>query len=250
MGESTDEGVAWRIEPLRAWFAGSLGESLQALEAHRLREILAGLPGTFGVQLGWLSRRDLLESSPTAVHVLVDQEAGPVGPQFVQGCPEALPLDSKSVQLVLMPHSLDVSGAPHQLLREAHRVLVPEGHVVILGFNAMSLWGLSCLLRTRSARPPWCGEWIGARRLRDWLSLLDFELTQGAMLYYRPPLKRQRWMDKLFFLERMGDRWWPMGAAVYILVAKKRKPGLTPIMPALRRGRIRRLTQPAEAHYG
>lgn len=250
MGESTDEGAGDRIDLLRGWFSGSLGESLQALEAHRLREILAGLPGTFGLQLGWLGRRDLLEASPTAVHLLIDLEEAPAGPQFVQGRPESLPLDTKSVQVVLLPHALEVSEAPHQLLREVHRVLVPEGSVVVLGFNPISLWGLSCLLQGRAARPPWCGEWIGMRRLRDWLSLLDFEVTQGSLLYYRPPLRRQRWMDRLFFLERMGDRWWPLGAAVYVLVAKKRTPGLTPVLPALRRSRVRRLSQAAGAPYG
>ena len=250
MGESMDEGVAENINRLRVWSEGALGESLQALEAHRLREILPVLPGTFAVQLGWFGRRDLLESSPTAVHLLIDPQRAPPGPQFVQGLPEALPLDSRSVQVVLLPHTLDISSSPHQLLREAHRVLVPEGHVVIIGFNAMSLWGLPCLLGKRHTRPPWCGEWIGMRRLKDWLSLLDFELTHGSMLYYRPPLKRQRFMDRLFFLEHIGDRWWPLAAAVYVVVAKKRTPGLTPIAPALRRARVRALSQPAGARYG
>ncbi len=250
MGESTDEGEDARIDRLRAWFAGSLGESLQAIEAHRLREVLPALPGTFAVQCGWLGRRDLLESSPTAVHVLVDPQPAANGPQWVAGRAEALPFDSKSVQVMVLPHSLDVSAAPHQLLREAHRALVPEGHIVILGFNTASLWRVPCLVRRPAARPPWCGGWIGVRRLRDWLSLLDFELTQGVMLYYRPPLRRQRWMDRLFFLERMGDRWWPLGGAVYVLVAKKRVAGVTPILPALRRARVRTVSQPAGARYG
>ena len=250
MGESTDEGAEARIERLRAWFGGPLGESLQAIEGHRLREVLPALPGTFAVQCGWLGRRDLLESSPTAVHLLVDSEPAAQGPQWVAGRAEALPFDSKSVQVVVLPHSLDVSEAPHQLLREAHRVLVPEGHIVILGFNAISLWRLPCLVRRRAHRAPWCGDWIGVRRLRDWLSLLDCELTHGAMLYYRPPLARQGWMDRLFFMERMGDRWWPLGGAVYMLVAKKRVAGVTPIRPTLRRSRVRAVSQPAGARYG
>ncbi len=250
MGESTDESVEARAARLREWFKGALGESLQALEAHRLREILPALPGTFAVQCGWFGRRDLLESSPTAVHLLVDPQPAMNGPQWVAGRAEALPFDSKSVQVVLLAHSLDVSAAPHQLLREAHRVLVPEGHIVILGFNAMSLWRVPCLLRRPSSRAPWCGDWIGVRRLRDWLSLLDFELTQGSMLFYRPPFGRQRWMDRLSFMERMGDRWWPLGGAVYVLVAQKRVVGMTPILATRRQARLRALSQPAGARYG
>ncbi len=248
LGESTVKSLSERIDRLRTWFGGSLGESLEALEAHRLREILPALAGTFAVQVGWLGRRDLLESSPTAVHVLVDADPVPGPAQWVQSCGEALPFDSKSVQVVLLPHALDLSAAPHQVLREAHRILVPEGHIVILGFNPVSLWRLPCLWRR--ARAPWCGDWIGIRRLKDWLSLLEFELTQGSMLYYRPPLKRQRWMDRLFFLERMGDRWWPLGAAVYVLVARKRVAGMTPVLPSIRRSRLRSISQPAGARYG
>ncbi|HUW97986.1 MAG TPA: methyltransferase domain-containing protein [Acidiferrobacter sp.] len=249
MSESMDEGGECGTR-LREWFEGALGESLQALEAHRLRDVLPGLPGTFAVQLGWFGRRDLLSSSPTAVHLLIDCQSTLPGPQFVQAAPEALPLASKSVQVVLLPHILDVSNSPHQLLREAERVLVPEGHVVIIGFNTMSLWGLSCFLSRRCARPAWCGDWIGMRRLKDWLSLLDFELTHGSMLYYRPPLKQQRLMDRLFFLERIGDRWWPLTAAIYVIVAKKRNLGLTPIASIPRRKRMRAVSQPVGARYG
>ena len=245
-----DQGLAAPADPLAEWLEGPLGESLQALEAHRLREILPALPGTFAVQLGGFGRRDLLESSPTAVHVLIDPRAPSLGGQYVQALPEALPLDGKSVQVVLLPHTLDMSGDPHQLLREAHRVLVPEGYVVVVGFNPFSFWGLRRLVRGSRTRLPWCADWIGVRRLKDWLALLDFELTHGSMLYYRPPLKRRRLMDHLFFLERIGDRWWPMAAAVYVVVAKKRTLGLTPITPALRRSRVRALSQTAGARYG
>ncbi len=250
MGESMDEEWVAPAERLAEWLGGPLGESLQALEAHRLREVLPALPGTFAVQLGWFGRRDLLESSPTAVHVLIDPQGVSSGGQCLQAMPEALPLDGKSVQVVLLPHTLDMSRDPHQLLREAHRVLVPEGYVVVVGFNPFSLWGLRRLIPGARARLPWCAGWIGVRRLKDWLSLLDFELTHGSMLYYRPPLTRQRLMDRLFFLERIGDRWWPLAAAVYVVVAKKRTPGLTPITPALRRSRVRAVSQTAGARYG
>lgn len=245
-----DEGLITPADRLAEWLEGPLGESLQALEAHRLREILPALPGTFAVQLGGFGRRDLLESSPTAVHVLIDPRNAPLSGQYIQALPEALPLDGKSVQVVLLPHTLDMSEDPHQLLREVHRVLAPEGYVVVVGFNPVSLWGLRRLVQNSRNRLPWCAHWIGLRRLKDWLALLDFELTHGSMLYYRPPLRRQRLMDRLFFLERMGDRWWPLAAAVYVVVAKKRTLGLTPIPPALRRSRVRALSQTAGARYG
>lgn len=41
-------------------------------------------------------------------------------------------------------------------------------------------------------------------------------------------------MDRLHFLDPAGDRWWPMAGAVYLLVAKKRVVGMTPLRPEWR----------------
>ncbi|WP_223717365.1 class I SAM-dependent methyltransferase, partial [Escherichia fergusonii] len=54
----------------------------------------------------------------------------------------ALPFPANSLDLVVLPHALELASDPHETLREVERVLVPEGRVVILGFNPASLWGL------------------------------------------------------------------------------------------------------------
>ena len=54
----------------------------------------------------------------------------------------ALPFPAASLDLVVLPHTLELSADPHQVLREVERVLVPEGRVVLSGFNPASLWGL------------------------------------------------------------------------------------------------------------
>lgn len=219
-------------ERVCAWFDGALGRSLQAIEANALRELLPQLYGTLAVQLGCPGRTDLLEMSAVPAHVLMDVHVESKQPA-VCAATEALPFATKSVDVVLLPHTLDFSPAPHQVLREVYRVLAPEGHAVILGFNPFSLWGLRRLL-SRKRTMPWCSRFIGLSRLKDWLALLDFELTRGSMLYYRPPIQGEGLRDRLYFLEKMGHRWWPLGAAVYLVVAKKRVPGLTPLLPPWR----------------
>ncbi len=153
----------------------------------------------------------------------------------VQGLPEALPFDVKSIDVVLLPHTLDFASDPHQVLREVDRVLAPEGHVVILGFNPLSLWGIRRLVARRRGRVPWCGNFFGRHRIKDWLALLEYELTGGHMLYYRPPVQNEAVMDRLYFLDKVGDRWWPMMAAAYLVVAKKRVFGVTPLHPRRRK---------------
>jgi SAM-dependent methyltransferase len=131
--------------------------------------------------------------------------------------------------VALLPHTLDFSDDPHSVLREVSRVLRPEGHVVILGFNPMSLWGVRRLVARRPLTPPWSAHFLRLARVKDWLKLLDFECTVGSMLYYRPPVAGETAMDRLYFMEKAGDRWWPLMAAVYLIVAKKRVFGMTPL---------------------
>jgi len=216
-------------QDLFAWFEQPLGRSLQAVEASRLRGILPQLCGRLAVQVGRTGSMGLLDSSPMPIQLVMDVDH-PGSLPSVCGLPEALPFETRSVDLLLLPHTLDFSQEPHQVLRETYRVLAPEGHLVILGFNPMSLWGLSRLLRSRT-QVPWSGQFIQLFRLKDWLALLDFEWVAGHMVYYRPPVQREGLMDWLYFMETIGDRWWPLGAGVYMIVAKKRVAGLTPIRP-------------------
>jgi SAM-dependent methyltransferase len=213
------------------WFDHPLGLSLQACEANRLRSILPSLFATNVVQLGRVGNRDLFESCVATRRILLDIPA-PTGDSTVQAMPEALPFDQNSIDMAILPHTLDFSVDPHRVLREVERVLMPESHVVILGFNPFSFWGLRRKL-THSSRvqPPWNGQFISLRRIKDWLMLLHFEITHGSMLYYRPPFQSQAALDRFYLLDKMGDRWWPMMGAVYVLVAKKRVEGMTPIRP-------------------
>ena len=224
--------LAARRRRLRRWFASPLGYSLAAAESDHLHTVWPQLYGTVAVQLGATGEFDLLESclAPTRM-VLELPGSQPVGAsRWVYGLPEAMPFDSRSIDLMCLPHTLEFAADPHQVLREAHRVLTPEGHLVLLGFNPLSLWGMRRFL-ARGRGTPWSGHFLHLQRVKDWLKLLDFELGTGRMFYYRPPFALRggfRW------LEQAGDRWWPMGAAVYLLVAKKRLAGMTPIKPRWR----------------
>ncbi len=149
---------------------------------------------------------------------------------------DALPFASQSLDLVVLPHSLELARDPHLTLREVERVLVPEGRVVIVGFNPASLWGLRQRLgrltrgigihRKRALFLPSEGEFIGYRRLRDWLRLLSFEVEAGRFGCYRPPARSERWLSRFEWTEGFGERWLPVFGAVYSLTAVKRVRGM------------------------
>ena len=149
---------------------------------------------------------------------------------------DALPFDSASLDLVVLPHALELARDPHLALREVERVLVPEGRVVIVGFNPASLWGLRQWLgrwRRRLSRHagrelflPGNAEFMHYRRLRDWLRLLSFEVEDGRFGCYRLPVVSQKWLTRAGWMDRAGDRWWPVFGAVYFVVAVKRVRGM------------------------
>lgn len=213
---------------LRAWFATPLGRSLEAHEANRLRDVLPNLYGAVALQLGSIGPLDLLDSAAAPKHIMLDQSAVSAAVS-VYGTPEQLPFDSKSVDVVLLPHTLDFCDDAHSVLREVMRVLTPEGHAVILGFNPISLWGLRRMFARRPRAMPWCGSFFSLSRIKDWLALLDFQVTHGMMLYYRPPMQHEGAMHRMHFFDKAGDRWWPLMAGVYMVVAKKRVVGVTPL---------------------
>ncbi len=151
----------------------------------------------------------------------------------------ALPFPANSLDLVVLPHALELTVDPHGALREVQRVLVPEGRVVISGFNPMSLWGLrqsrAHLYRRLgfdSLFLPEAGKFIGYLRLRDWLNLLNLEIEVGDFGCYRPALSNQGWLQRFAWMDGAGARWWPILGAVYFLVAVKRVHGMTLLNPS------------------
>jgi SAM-dependent methyltransferase len=154
--------------------------------------------------------------------------------------PLQLPLASQSADLVVLPHVLEGHHNPHEVLREAERVLMPEGHIVISGFNTLSLWRVRQMFSGRHAGAPWDARFIGLLRLRDWLRVLGFELNGGMFGCYAPPFRQRLWLDRFAFMEKAGARWWPIAGGIYVVRAIKRVHGMRLVTPAWRQERARR----------
>lgn len=218
-----------------AWLEGPLGRRLLEAEYAELKNLLPGLFGYHVVQLGSLCKgADLLSSTRIWHRVVLEEAVWPeVEPPGLLSRIDTLPFANASVNVILLPHVLEYEPNPHQVLREVQRVLVPYGAAVVLGFNPWSLWGLRRLLY-RQDRPPWRGHFYSSTRLRDWLVLLGFEVMNWRYFLFRPPLQNPKLMQRLRFLEDLGQRWRPPLAGGYIVVAKKRVMRLNPVDPLWR----------------
>jgi SAM-dependent methyltransferase len=213
---------------LSDWFGGSLGAYTLAQERAWIDSVAPDIFGFHALQLG-LPTLDLLRESRIAHRHVVAAEIGGSGANVLANFHE-LPFDSHSIDLCLLPHTLEFVANPHEVLREVDRVMRPEGRILIIGFNPWSLYGLRKAWSTQGA--PWNGQFVSLVRMKDWLQLLSFEPATGKLACYIPPLESQTWHSRLQFMEASGDRWWGVAGGVYMLEAVKRVQGMRLIAPA------------------
>ncbi len=253
-----------QIIGLQDWFQTARGRYMLDWEIQQLDRVVADIFGFHALQLGlpalealranrmphrWLASdgractEPPVQTRPQPAHGNTTAARGQradAGQSVALACDfSALPFPANSLDLVVLPHALELHPDPHATLREVERVLVPEGRVVICGINPVSLWGL----RQRRAHLyrrlgfgdlylPGEGEFIGYWRLRDWLRLLSFEVESGQFGCYRPAVTDARWLERFQWMDRAGARWWPIFGAVYFLVATKRVRGMRLLGPA------------------
>ena len=238
-------------DDLAAWLATPPGQYLLAWEQAQLDRVVADLFGFHALQLG-IGELDALRANRMPHRWLAAAGAGMPRAVSLHCDTDALPFPERSLDLVVLPHTLELARDPHLTLAEVERVLVPEGRVVILGFNPASLWGLRHRMGRWRQRLggraalflPRPGDFIGYWRLRDWLRLLSFEVEGGRFGGYRPPLRSQGWLARYAWMDRTGDRWWPVLGAVYMLVAVKRVRGMR-LVGLLPRERVKSQAAPA-----
>jgi len=258
-----------QIVELGAWLQSPPGRYLLAWEQDRLDRDVADAFGFHALQLGMPEldglRANRMPHRWVASDVLSTPEPLPT-PAPADGISttqlegdlvhlrsefDALPFPAGSLDLVVLPHSLELARDPHLTLREVERVLMPEGRLLITGFNPASLWGLrQRVARLRGARDlfmPRAGDFIGYWRLRDWLRLLGFEVEVGRFGCWRPPCESERWLQRYAWMDPIGDRWWPVLGAVYYLHAVKRVRGMRLVGLAKRDVRTSRAAQTAVA---
>ncbi|MFK8048810.1 MAG: methyltransferase domain-containing protein [Halioglobus sp.] len=172
---------------LDSWYSGSNGEYL--LENLK-RNIDKSLETAFGyhlLQLGITRRHALFDSININHRVYGSERSGDqVGLIANNG---ELPLESDSIDVLIAHHSLEFEDDPHQALREMQRVLAPQGHLIIIGFNRFSAFGASTFLKGRSRKSTWHHHQpVNPLRASDWLRLLGCEVQDCAHLYALPPI--------------------------------------------------------------
>ncbi|MBF7730702.1 class I SAM-dependent methyltransferase [Pseudomonas sp. N040] len=211
----------------RAWLEGPLGGLLQAEGQRLLNEELARYFGGYLVHYG-----PSAQPPQGATQIKCSVALGAPLPGVDIACDEhSWPLGEHAADVVVLDHGLDFSLSPHGLLREAARSVRPGGHLLIVGINPWSAWGMRHLFARDALAEARC---ISHGRVSDWLRLLGFSLEKRQFGCYRPPLSSTAWQARLQAMERWGRRIQAPGGGFYLLVARKMVIGLRPVRPARR----------------
>ena len=184
--------------------------------------------------MGRLGDVDLLAHSRIFHRVVVgvNGDRGVPGYPCIWAEPEALPVASGSIDVVVFPHLLEFSPHMWGAIQEAERVLVAEGHLLILAFNAWSLvgiWRLLCRRPHGDCLPCQGGQFPGLNQIKNRIAVLGFHVTSIKRYFFQPPTGNQRFMEQLRFLDVIGPRFWPSFSGAYFIMAKKHVTTLTPI---------------------
>jgi SAM-dependent methyltransferase len=219
--------MAQHASDLDAWLAGPLGSLLVEQEREVVADALECAFGLHCLQVGRWGDRDVFLSRARTRRAALVADRQAEGAALVSE-PAALALQSDSVDVILLPHTLEFAPEPHEVLREAARVLAGEGELVVLGFDPLGTWALRSTF-TRGGCPPGIQRTIPATRLADWLKLVGFEVGPPARYLYVPPVASLVGARACDLLERAGRSAWPRFSGAYLLRARKRVHSMTPV---------------------
>jgi len=212
---------------LKNWYQSLLGQCLLEQIKKQLAPILSTSFGYYAIQLGCESSTDDILSGCRVKH-LFHLGQGHSELDVISDC-SALPIGNDSTDLIILMHALSTANDHHALLREINRVLIPDGKLIIIDFNPISLWGLRHLAQSWLEDAPWAGHYYTARRLKDWASLLGFELKQHSRCGYLLPINIQKVIKHSRIPSKIFKKWFNFSAAINILVFEKNTIPITPV---------------------
>jgi SAM-dependent methyltransferase len=220
-----------KIQQWDHWLGSFLGHSVLAAEKKILPSLLTQHYSNQLLLIGTPRQQTLLTTDTIPTRILLSplfNKHSQLAIHNIESDLDELPIASGSVDLVLLPHTLEYLDNPRQLFAESCRIVKPEGHIIVCGFNPYSMWGLRKWCSKRD-KIPWSGNFIPPGNIKKWLNLADFKIKQLTRTLYRPPIGYEKIYTHLKFMEWFGPKCYSPFAGIYILIAQAKVIPLTPI---------------------
>lgn len=209
---------------LFAWYQTPRGRLLQQLETEYLQHAIQVSCRQVIVQIGGLNwENEFIDCSLYEKYIVLDDKAmGWHEALKIRAKAYALPIQSGSVDLVILPHILEFDAQRFQTMREVERILKPEGELIILNFNPWNLWLRYQFLWDKEWSDSWHAHFISRARVLDWLKLLNFQVKLSSEFN----VKQIDSVHKKFTISKN-----PLLAMAYAVKAIKRRYTLIPLTP-------------------
>jgi SAM-dependent methyltransferase len=149
---------------------------------------------------------------------------------------DKLPIDSNSLDFVILPHSLENMLNPEEVLRESYRVLRPEGKIIITGFNLLGIWGLWRIVAKIFIKDSLWGSlydnnFFFVGKLFKSLRLLGFKDLKAKDCCYNLPINNKKFLQRFDFLAKLNKFMPFIIGNVYVIYGCKKVVSFTPIKP-------------------
>jgi len=216
------------MSSINSWYEQPLGICLSELENIELTQTLKHCFGQYLLQIGGLAMLPAIKTSAIQHRLIVNNNINQnSSTNFLQASYDALPIQNESVNTIIHWHSLETVSDPKFVLAESWRALALDGHLIIIGFNPWSLWGLKHLFNSKDF--PWNLHFHSAHLICKWVSSVGGEIINAKSLFFRPPLANKQLLENLQWLEIAGLWLWPYMGGVFFLDIQKKTIPVTPI---------------------
>jgi len=186
--------------------------------------------------LGW--ETDFIDCRLYRYFYILDAHSeGSIKAARINGKSHYLPIQSETVDLVILPHLLEFDAHRFQTMREIERVLKPGGELIILNLNQVNIWVRMQFLWNKKMSDSWWGYFISRSRMTDWLKLLNYEIMSTAEFTIdnrTVTLGQFKWCRNTFFSMAYAIRAIKRQFTLIPLTSPKvKRPRLTPLAPSL-----------------
>lgn len=210
------------VVDLREFYASPLGNTTRRLIANRLKTKIGSAAGAAVLGLGYAM--PYLEATGadagTALSFMMARQGvihwpsdGPVRSALVDETD--LPLLESAVDIIVAVHALELSQAPAEMLREAWRVLAPQGRLILVVPNRRGLWARF------DTSPFGQGQPFSRPQLAGLLRDCEFSILSWTHALHFPPSGRGMALSSAGVLEGVLGRIMPAVSGVLIVEAVK-----------------------------
>ncbi len=225
-------GFQW-VNPLKQWADIPAGAKLQQAESNIINDRLQYCFGQHLIKVGRLSSAiqtpsSLIDHQINLVSSIDVNESFGLVTEF-----DEIAIQSNSIDAIIVNHVIEYCADPHQVLRELHRILLPNGNMVISIFNPFSFLLFYKFLPGGQYHNFKHGRFFSVGRIKDWMDLLGFEVVDEQKLFFSKLGQESETLDASTW-PKIVKSVLPWCAGVTVLTVKKREWPLTPIRPRLR----------------